>query len=292
MSDKEISSKKDNALINANLINLPFQTFNFQLDLLKFANEELLELSEVYFRLFKEKLLTKTEDSLKSEDLPSNEKNDFIRLRKFQNEIDGGAKIRLHITMTSDKGKQMLYQFSNFNNRSKHAEELIREMSLVYLVSSFESFLSSILRSLIIKNIRTISPKKEINYGKIFESKNMKDLKNKLVDRELFELFYEGIEGLSEYMKSKFGFDMEKFENWSLFKEVFYRRNIIIHNSGYPNDTYKQKTGYKGAQSNKLRINKKYLVKSFELFEIYAKVIHDFFRTDAYNISLKTKIVE
>lgn len=108
MSGKEVSSRKDNALINANLINLPFQTFNLQLDLLKFANEELLELSELYFRVFKEKLLTKIEDSLKSEDLSTNEKNDFIRLRKFQNEIDGGPKNRLHITMTSDKGQELL----------------------------------------------------------------------------------------------------------------------------------------------------------------------------------------
>jgi hypothetical protein len=53
--------------------------------------------------------------------------------------------------------------------------------------------------------------------------------------------------------------------NGKKFKERFYRRNILTHNSGIPNELYRKKTG--STQKERLTVSKEYLDESIVIFE-------------------------
>ena len=70
--------------------------------------------------------------------------------------------------------------------------------------------------------------------------------------------------------------------NWNEFKERFYRRNIIIHNSGKPNKLYRTKTGYDG-EDERLTVSKVYLKDSIRLFKMMS---------DKIALTFKTKVAQ
>ena len=77
--------------------------------------------------------------------------------------------------------------------------------------------------------------------------------------------FVEDSERIRQFLKMRFGMEMSKVFNWNEFKERFYRRNFLIHNSGMPNKLYRQKTGYNG-ENERLTVSMKYLIESISLF--------------------------
>lgn len=151
------------------------------------------------------------------------------------------------------------------------------EMSLVYLVSMFEEFLKSTLRNIFMEKAESLkSMKKSISYEEIFDCKNMQELKDRVIDKEIDAIINEGIEEIEDYLKERFDLELGKNNDWKAFKERFYRRNIVIHNNAFPNEKYREKTGYDGEQV-RLSIDREYLTKSIELFRIYSKIIRDSF---------------
>jgi len=145
-------------------------------------------------------------------------------------------------------------------------EGLIREMSLVYLVALFESYLQKILLiSFGIKPDILMTSQKNITYEELFNLKNIDDARRQIMEKEIM-IVNEDIEVIRQYFEKKFKIDMSKLVEWKVFKERFYRRNILLHNSGVPNKIYREKTGYRG-EDKRLTATKDYLDASFDLFQ-------------------------
>jgi len=162
---------------------------------------------------------------------------------------------------------------------SKRVPMFVREMSLVYLVVSFEDFLTSILKSTLVRNPRILKQSdKKLDYKQIVDHSSFDSLLSAIVSTEITHLFYKDIEEISDYIAHRFNLRLSESADWSKFKEIFYRRNLVIHNNCYPNDIYIKKTGYTG-EDTRLTITDDYLSQSFDIFESYAmKITRHFLR--------------
>lgn len=160
---------------------------------------------------------------------------------------------------------------------SKRFNMFIREMSLVYLITEFEQYLGKTLRITFLKKPEILkSSKKQISYEELFTFRELEDLKEKILEREINSIINQDIDDINNYLDDHFGLDLSKLQDWKKFKECFYRRNILIHNNCYPNEIYRKKTGYKGKRA-RLSITKRYLFRGIRSFDVYSKSIRDFF---------------
>lgn len=153
---------------------------------------------------------------------------------------------------------------------------VLKEMSLIYLISEFEQFLYFNLKHIFSSRSEMMkSGKKQITYEELFNFKDFNDIKENLIERETNSIINQDIDEINNYLNKRFRLDLSKNKDWKKFKECFYRRNICVHNKCCPNELYRLKTGYNG-QDVKIIFNKDYLVHSIKLFEEYGKIIRDF----------------
>jgi hypothetical protein len=162
--------------------------------------------------------------------------------------------------------------------------KFIREMSLVYLVAKFEDFISKELKIVFAKRsemFRAIprdkakADEKKVTYSDVFSVSNLDELKDKIMEREIKRILMQDLEevnvDLGHYLKVDLA---DNKNNWKAIKECFQRRNIILHNNGKVNATYRQKTGENPTDEH-LSVDERYLSKSITLFETYCNEITD-----------------
>ena len=141
----------------------------------------------------------------------------------------------------------------------------IRDMSLVYLIAIFENFLQRVLEISFEKKPEILIPcQKTIQWKELIEFKDINEAKQKIIEKEISDIINQDIEDINKYFEQTFKTDLSQFPKWKKFKERFYRRNVIIHNSGMINKIYRLKTGYKG-KDKRLTVSKRYLNESIEL---------------------------
>jgi hypothetical protein len=160
-------------------------------------------------------------------------------------------------------------------------------MSLVYLVAVFENFIQRVLMISFRKRPETLrTSQKNLNYEELLKFSDMSAIREGIIEKEIM-VVNEDIEDIRKYIKKRFGIDISEFvedsEKIQLFikmklgleisktfdgtefKERFYRRNLLVHNSGMPNKVYRQKTGYK-SENERLKVSMEYLMESISLF--------------------------
>jgi hypothetical protein len=98
----------------------------------------------------------------------------------------------------------------------------IAEMATVYLVALQEAFVEDLLQ----------------------ETYRMKP--QLLTSKQIDAVLHGGIDGVAGYFGKRLGISLEKgFKDWQAMREISYRRNVIVHNRGYANIKYCNKTGCK-----------------------------------------------
>lgn len=160
-----------------------------------------------------------------------------------------------------------------------HREKVRRsskEMILIYLIIIFEEYLTDILTALFRKKPSILkTSRKSITYEEAFGYSNLTELLNAISVVEVQSEIASDIENFGKYLNDKLKLPLNKRKDWNQFKEYFYRRHIIVHNSGYPDSKYIQKTGYTGP-IDWLEVDNKYLSGAFDTIQTYATVIRDF----------------
>jgi hypothetical protein len=151
----------------------------------------------------------------------------------------------------------------------------IRDMSLVYLVANFESFMQKSLDKAFNKKPELLSSSgKSVRYEDLVKYKTMKEALQHIIQKEI-QIVNQDIEEIRDYHKTKLGMEMADFVDWVEFKERFYRRNIIVHNSSKPNKLYRMKTGYSG-KDERMGVGEDYLAQSIKLFDTMARQMTEF----------------
>lgn len=147
----------------------------------------------------------------------------------------------------------------------------IRQMSLVYLVAQFENYLQKILSVSYVK-YPAIVEKKTISFGELASIGSVGDAQQIIREKEASDRINEGIDKVAEYLLGLWNVQLKDYEKWSLFRERFYRRNVIIHDAGRPSHVYREKTGYTGTEAT-LGVDEQYLAASLQLFDEVATLL-------------------
>jgi hypothetical protein len=178
----------------------------------------------------------------------------------------------------SDETRKLLMRFADgliFENRGTM---FIRDMSLVYLIAAYESFLEKILSILFERRPETLkSTRKGLTTEELIMCKDIGTAIRRISEREVELVIHQDVEETRMYFKDRLGVDLRQFTNWREFSERFYRRNIIVHNSGMTNEIYRRKAGYKG-KDKRMDVSQAYLTESIQLFESAAKEISEHFQ--------------
>lgn len=184
---------------------------------------------------------------------------DIVELKngKFEKDLtDYSEKIDRIGKLSNERGLKKVYislnPKSEFDKRRyesivrSQSTNIIRDMSLVYVVALFEGFLQNIFQISFKKKPESLRTcQKNMTYEELLKFKDIDDAKSGIIEKEIL-IVNEDIEDVRKYIKRKFGIEISDFVNWEDFKERFYRRNVLIHNSGMPNKLYRLKTGYSG----------------------------------------------
>jgi hypothetical protein len=105
----------------------------------------------------------------------------------------------------------------------------------------------------------------------------MDEILERVVQDEVSTIFRKDIEDINKDYVEFAKFDLSKDTNWKDFKELFYRRNILLHNNGIINSTYREKTGYT-SDNVELSVDEQYLSKAITMFENCTKLVTEYLK--------------
>jgi len=151
----------------------------------------------------------------------------------------------------------------------------INKMILIHLITQFETFLKRILELAYHKNPKFLKSKKTLEFNDLIDV-DQYEILHLMIDKQIDDLLRQDIEKISDYFEERMGLKFSDFEKWAECKERFYRRNIVTHNDGIPNEIYWSKTNIE-PQDVILRVDDNYLLESFDFFRLLAHNITDYF---------------
>lgn len=152
----------------------------------------------------------------------------------------------------------------------------LMEMVVVYLVTIEEAFVADYLRALfhVRPSLLRTEKKLDLTFEEASDLDSYEALRNYLEDSAIEPLTRGGIDELSSYLKKRLNLRLEEFPDWGRVREASYRRNLIVHNKGEVNKTYRDKTGYKGADGY-LDIGKPYVSNLANAIVDFIDFMHD-----------------
>jgi hypothetical protein len=171
----------------------------------------------------------------------------------------------------------LLNQIVNHSILSFRIPALIREMSLVYLVISFEEFVAININNTFSTLQGMISPGKTLEFEDIRDCRSKREIVDLMIEKEIDDIVHHGIDNTADRLSSILHFDLRKKPEWDKFREVFYRRNLYVHHYGSPNLTYRKKIN-PIVQPGRLQIDKQYLDEAYRLFRLFAKNVDEGFQ--------------
>lgn len=193
----------------------------------------------------------------------------FLNLKKL---------IERHITIQEITEKSVIYTVNDENARpfinvanaakeyQKYAEMPIMHgnNTLIMLITRFEEFISDFIKIIYQKYPQKYLDNQTITFSEISQN-DVEKIRTKIIDREIDGIMRESYTNwfkLFEEHKMCFKCCEREYE---ILKELYARRNILVHNSGEVNDSYiKNVPQTQYACGDVLYADEKYLDKAFE----------------------------
>lgn len=158
-------------------------------------------------------------------------------------------------------------------------EIILRETSLIFLITVFEQFLEHILRLYFESHLDSVKSEKPFTVTEILNHKDMNSLLKKIIEKEVDVIISKDIEKVNDDL-GKFHLDLRNYPTeWIAFTECFYRRHVIVHNYGIPDEKYILKTKYQGSALYRLTTDSNYISNAFDIFTKIALIIREHYST-------------
>ncbi|MEV6245228.1 hypothetical protein AB0M38_03360 [Streptomyces sp. NPDC051742] len=119
--------------------------------------------------------------------------------------------------------------------------QLLRNALLVSSVSSFEILFGRVARAILDINRAAFT---ESDHGftlqQLFEFNSLEDAREFLIERQVSKLLYESVDGWDKWLKrASGGLSMSELPiDWTVVREGFARRNLLVHSDGVVNQIY------------------------------------------------------
>ena len=122
-------------------------------------------------------------------------------------------------------------------NKIDQYENILISSTLSSVIIIFEQYLARVYKGLILINPKKYFENQKIEIASIF-NKNVKDIVVECVNNEVESNMFDSLKTL-ELISEKEGLDINRFRNIKdEFEEIYYRRNLYIHNNGVVNNIY------------------------------------------------------
>lgn len=147
-------------------------------------------------------------------------------------------KIRYKINVTHSREN-----ISEFNN-------VVLKSIVIHACSIFDTFINKLLDLLYKRDTRILkSSKKQISYETLFSASSLEEIIQQIIEMEIHSQSYRNIKERVLQIRDTFGLKLNEIEddpkffveeiNLNALMEIFAVRNIIVHNGGIINKTFK-----------------------------------------------------
>ena len=161
------------------------------------------------------------------------------------------------------------------------SKDFWRVNGLIFLLSEFEFAIKRTLDlTFSIKPEILKNKEKVLTYEEVL-GQTEEEVYGKIIDKELEMYLNLDIKKMGEYLKDTFSCPITENSDWLEFCELFYRRNLLVHNRGKVNDVYRNKTQTNPSRQY-LTVDEEYLKRTLELLHSYAHKIIEFL-SDKYS---------
>lgn len=122
-------------------------------------------------------------------------------------------------------------------NKIEQYENILISSTLSNIIIIFEQYLARVYKDLILINPKKYFQNQKVEIASIF-NRNVKDIVVECVNNEVESNMFDSLKTL-ELISEKEGLDINRFRNIKdEFEEIYYRRNLYIHNNGVVNNMY------------------------------------------------------
>ena len=152
-------------------------------------------------------------------------------------------------------------------NKLFQQPDILNESTLMMLLVKYENCISGIYRFLLSYYPQAYLSSKSITYSELIECESdLESIKQKFIEKEVEEFMRMPLSDWYKTFeikhKAKFDFIAEEMKG---FKEIYYRRNIVVHNQGIANDIYVSNAEKKDVSiGERLIVDKEYIDSAFE----------------------------
>lgn len=158
---------------------------------------------------------------------------DFVNIE--QSNENKGIQIRLKNIDVKEHKVDFINGTKNYNKYAEMSRSFCDE-TIIMLLVKFENVVSEIFKLLFEKYPNKYLNNKAITYAEILSLAD-NDVKKYIVNELVENTMRESLDDWMKILKSH-GMDFDKYEIFDGFREIYYRRNIIVHNSSRVNNQY------------------------------------------------------
>lgn len=137
----------------------------------------------------------------------------------------------------------------------------IHEMILGYIAVMFRVFVKDVSKIMFERD-----EKSKDDWKKLTDDE--KEIKAKLLAEN-------HLRDIAKQLNKNFGLKLKSEPDFDEFAEFFYRRDMYVHNQGFPNKNYKDRTSYTGPDA-KLELDKNYINNALSLLRKYSEIIEEY----------------
>ncbi|MFE1379234.1 hypothetical protein ACFW6S_09860 [Streptomyces sp. NPDC058740] len=154
-------------------------------------------------------------------------------------ETSGEVNLQLHGSAGAVIAHMITHGTRFMNADPQH--QLLRNALLVSSVSSFEILFGRVARAILDINRAAFT---ESDHGftiqQLFEFDSLEDAREFLIERQVSKLLYESVDGWDRWLKrASGGLSMSELPiDWTVVREGFARRNLLVHSDGVVNQIY------------------------------------------------------
>lgn len=149
--------------------------------------------------------------------------------------------------------------------------EILKDSVLIMLLIKYENIISEIYKKLLKSFPNAYLKEKSITYSElILMNSNIDEIKKAFIESEIDEFMRRPLKEWYVIFEQKHKLNFEFGEEFEYFKEIYYRRNIVVHNKGFANSSYISGVAekYKCDLGTRLKPTEEYLQNAFDCTRI------------------------
>lgn len=145
------------------------------------------------------------------------------------------------------------------------------------LVDAFLCYLSGLLQEVMKKRPDVLRSKESLTFNEVLEYRSRSNLLEYMIDKKINRLSYGGLSAIEEYVQSVFSIEVfSDAEIETSIKMLIEARNINVHNRGFVNRTFVERT--RGLEFDRPSIGKRFHLN----WDLLVKLSEDLVRAALY----------